>query len=112
MSYIIETTYQAEAEAEEAYSWMAKYSPEKAALWYFDLRAAVESLAESPARCPFAPERRTFKTETQHLIFGKYRILFLIEDEAVYILHVRHSARKPLAPEDETEEQTEDRDLS
>lgn len=41
-----------------------------------------------------------------------YQILFRIEDETVHVLHIRHSARKPLAPDDETEEQTEDRDLS
>ncbi len=31
-------------------------------------------------------------------ICGKYRILFEIDGETVRILHVRHSARKPLKP--------------
>ncbi len=101
MSYKVEFTEQAQAEAREAARWIAEYSPEEATLWYFDLIEAVESLENFPARCPLAPESKTFRTKIRHLLFGKYRVLFIIEDETVYVLHVRHSARKPLTPDDE-----------
>lgn len=110
MSYAINTTRQSEAEAEEAYRWIAQYSPEKAMLWYFDLQEAIESLSNFPARCPLAPENHTFKREIRHLIFGRYRILFRIEDETVYILHVRHSSRRTLTPEEEAETDLPDED--
>jgi hypothetical protein len=46
-------------------------------------------------------------------LFGKYRILFRIEDESVYNLHIRHSSRQTLTPENEsatvsTDENTDD----
>jgi toxin ParE1/3/4 len=80
---------------------MAQYSPERATLWYFDIMKAIESLSASPARCPFAPERATFGLEIRHLLFEKYRILFIIEDESVYVLRVRHGAQDALRPDED-----------
>jgi hypothetical protein len=37
----------------------------------------------------------------RQLLFEKYRILFQIEDETVHVVHIRHSARKTLSPDDE-----------
>lgn len=100
MSYQVVTTQQAESEIETAYLWTANYSPEKAMLWYFDVQEAIESLANFPARCPVAPESVTFGQEIRHLLIGKYRILFHIDDETVYVTHVRHSAQQTLVPEE------------
>jgi len=100
MSYQVVTTQQAESEIETAYLWTKNYSPEKAMLWYFDVQEAIESLANFPARCPLAPESVTFGQEIRHLLIGKYRILFHIDDEAVYVTHVRHSAQQTLVPEE------------
>lgn len=74
---------EAEEDLKDAAQWMARYTPEKASLWYFDAFSAIESLENFPARCPLAPERSKFGAEIRHLIFGKYRILFTIEDETV-----------------------------
>lgn len=101
MSYEIDFTEQAQTEADEAFEWIAQYSPEKATLWYFDLMERLDSLKTFPKRCGLALESYEFKEEVRQLLFGKYRILFQIEDETVYILHVRHSARKTLSPDDE-----------
>jgi hypothetical protein len=40
------------------------------------------------------------------LLFGKgnrgtYRLLFIVADQSVYVLHVRHGSRLPLSPPDE-----------
>ena len=75
--------------------WIADYSPEKATDWYFDFLAAAESLAIFPVRCAIIPESEE-DTIFRHLIFGKYRIIFRVEDETVYIVHVRHQKQKPL----------------
>lgn len=58
MSYQVKTTRQAEVEAEAIYLWIAQYSPERATLCYFDLQAAIESLANFPARCAGKPDLR------------------------------------------------------
>ncbi len=41
MSYEIDFTEQAQAEANDAFEWIVQYSPEKATLWYFDLMEAL-----------------------------------------------------------------------
>ena len=76
MSYRVEITEPAEAEAREAARWIAQYSLEKATLWYFDFLEAADSLQNFPARCPFAPESSDTR-ELRHLLFGKYRIIYL-----------------------------------
>lgn len=101
MSFHITTHPQAEEDIRQAMRWIAQYSPEKATLWYFDVLQAIDSLQNFPARCPFAPERKTFKMEIRHLLFDKYRILFVIEDETVYVLRVRHQAQQTLQPDDD-----------
>lgn len=100
MSYQVETLPQAETDIREAVRWMAQHSTKKATDWGFDVMKAIRSLSEFPTRCPFAPERKTFGLDIRHLIFGKYRILFVIEDETVYVLRVRHSAQDVLCPEE------------
>ena len=108
MSYQVITTQRAESDIEAAYEWMANYSPEKAWLWFFDLREAIESLANSPFRCPLAPESVTFGHEVRQLLMGKYRILFRVDDEKIYVTHIRHSARQTLSAEDVEEHKPND----
>lgn len=79
---------------------MAQFSPEKATFWNFDIQDAIDSLQNFPFRCPLAPESETFGTAIRHLIFGKYRILFTVIDETVFVLRVRHSAQDVLRPDE------------
>ena len=97
MSYRVEITERAERAVREIVLWIADYSPEKAADWYFDFLAAAESLTIFPARCAIIPESEE-NPIFRHLIFGKYRIIFRVEDETVYLVHVRHQKQKPLEP--------------
>jgi plasmid stabilization system protein ParE len=100
MGYQIIILPQAENDILEAIGWMSQHSTEKATLWYFEIQQAIESLTNSPARCSFAPERETFGIEIRHLLFEKYRILFVIEDVSVYVLRVRHGAQMTLTPDE------------
>jgi plasmid stabilization system protein ParE len=100
MSFYVVMEKEAEEDLKDAARWQSQYSPDKAALWYFDAIEAIESLEKLPARCPRAPESSTFGVEIRHLIFGKYRILFLINDETVHILRVRHQAQDVLKPDE------------
>ncbi len=97
MSYQVVITTKAERDADVMMSWIAQYAPEKAALWYLDFRQAAASLSDFPARCPLALENRVGQ-EIRQLLFGKYRLLFLIEGATVWVLHVRHQKQKPLLP--------------
>jgi hypothetical protein len=71
MSFKVVVEKEAEVDMKDAVHWIAQYSPDKATLWYFDATEAIESLENSPARCPLAPESNKFGAEIRHLIFGK-----------------------------------------
>ncbi len=101
MSFKVVVQSEAEEDLKEAARWIAQYSPDKATLWYFDATETIESLENFPARCPLAPESKKFGAEIRHLIFGKHRILFLIEDETVYVLRVKHQAQDVIRPDEE-----------
>ena len=103
MKYCVDITSEAEAEIREAYSWIRGDSPANAARWREGLLQAVRSLSQHPTRCPLAPESTQFKQEIRQLLFGKrggvYRVLFVMDEKTVHILHVRHTAREFLQPE-------------
>ena len=77
-----------------AYEWIAADSPGQAILWFNGLVEVSESLSTNPERCPRAPESNEVDREIRQLLYGKYRILFMIRDDTVYLLHVRHGARQ------------------
>ena len=59
------------------------------------LLQAAQALEQFPHRCPLAPESGA-ALEIRQLLYGRYRVLFTIARDTVYILHIRHSARQPL----------------
>lgn len=99
--YRVEPTDKALVDAGEAYFWINEQSEGIALRWYEGLLKAFRSLEKSPLRCPLAPESAFFEEEIRQLIYGKYRILFTVEGENVFILRVRHGAREYLKPEEE-----------
>lgn len=103
-----DVTVQAEAfqEIENAYRWLCDNSrPDVANNWYNDLQSAIASLSTFPRRCPIAPEAAFFDREVRQLIVGKsqkYRVLYIVQDDRVSVLHVRHS-RQSRSPEEDSE---------
>jgi plasmid stabilization system protein ParE len=114
MTYRVEISSVAEAEADKAFLWISQVtSPERASRWYEGLLKAIASLSKMPKRCSLARENEYFNQEIRQLIYGRgrnsYRILFtIVEDGDIFtvrILHIRHAAQQILdaAPEsDET----------
>ena len=104
--YRVEPTDKALVDAGEAYFWINEESESAALRWYEGLMRAFRSLEKSPLRCPLAPESAFFEEEIRQLSYGKYRILFTVAGETVFVLRVRHGAREYLKPEeDEGEEE-------
>jgi plasmid stabilization system protein ParE len=101
MTFRVETTAAAEQDADAILDWLvSQHAGDTGIRWFLALQDAVASLAELPARCPLAPESTAFPFEVRHLLYGRpphvYRILFTIEDNTVYVLHIRHGRRQPL----------------
>ena len=100
-TYRVEPTDKALVDAGEAYFWINENLEGTAAMrWYEGLMKAFRSLEKTPLRCPLAPESAFFEEEIRQLIYGKYRILFTVEGETVFVLRVRHSAQEYLKPEE------------
>jgi plasmid stabilization system protein ParE len=69
-----------------------------------NLEAAIASLATFPGRCSLAPEATAVGRESRQLVVGKntkYRVLFVVQDQAVSVLHVRHSRQSRSIEKDE-----------
>ena len=94
--YRIEIKPTAENDLARQYRQIAEESPQNAATWYLQITAAIEKLHILAERCPIAPEDLDIQQGIRHLVIGEYRVLYLIDGDAVEILHVRHArmARK------------------
>lgn len=99
MNFKVEFTYQAETDADIAYDWIFKKSPTNAYNWFEGLLQAIDNLHYLPERCPIAPESEEVGQEIRQLLYGKFRILFSIESQTVFVLHVRHGAQQYLSKE-------------
>ena len=101
MTFRVETTAAAEHDADTILDWLlSEHARDTGMRWFLALQEAIASLAEFPERCPLAPEKAAFPFEVRHLLYGRkphvYRILFTIEEQTVYVLHIRHGRRQPL----------------
>lgn len=92
-------------EIESSYRWICdNLSAEVANNWYYQLEDAIASLKKFPNRCSIAPESTKLGREIRQLWVGKqrkYRVLFVVEDDIVAIVHVRHSRQSYLDEESE-----------
>ena len=100
MNYNVEVTDTAQRDAYEAYTRIAAESLLNALRWFELLSEAMQTLDTFPQRCSVASESELTEEEVRHLLFGNYRILFVIRERTVYILHVRHGARQTMSPDE------------
>jgi plasmid stabilization system protein ParE len=103
--YRVIVTPEAENDVRSAYSYIRKHAPQAAREWMRQARQSIKALRNYPERCPLAPESDSFDVPIRQLLFGKgnrgtYRILFVVIDKTIYILHVRHGSMLPLEPQE------------
>lgn len=63
--------------------------------WYDDCIEAIDSLALLPRSGRIAPESEWFEREIRQIVVHSHRVLYVIEEKVVRVLHVRNAARKP-----------------
>ena len=83
----------AQADVRASYKWGLKaWGKREAQQWARELRAAVHNqLSLVPKAFPTAPEDDEFSEEIRQMIVGRYRVLFIMKERKVYVLHVRGS---------------------
>ena len=104
MAFRVNISREAEQEGKSILDWLlAQHAGETGFRWFEGLEKAIASLTEMPERCPLAPENKEFSFEVRHLLYGRqphiYRVIFTVEGDAVYILHIWHGRRKRIPPQ-------------
>ena len=81
----------------EIAAWIARDSPLAAEAWVEEIFASVWRLERFPANGRVVPELR--KAELREVLHGRYRIIYRIEPDQVFVISVRHT-RQLLQSED------------
>ncbi|HTW94583.1 MAG TPA: type II toxin-antitoxin system RelE/ParE family toxin [Tepidisphaeraceae bacterium] len=106
MRFRVHLTSTAAADAEAAYLHIAESAPRAAVRWFNGLVDVVASLDSFPTRCEIARESVKAGEEIRQMLYGRrphiHRLLFIVRGQDVYILHIRHSARRAMAVGDIT----------
>lgn len=106
MTYRVVITRRAEQNIQDAARWWtAERSVEQAVRWLAGLDERLQSLAHEPTRCALAAESEQVPYKIRELHFGlgrrpTHRSVFMIADELVLVLAVRHVAQDSLHPDD------------
>lgn len=83
-----------------AYRRAANAAPLAAGRWLDRFQVALRTLSRNPARCALAREHRKVAIELREFHVGRYpyvfRVLFTIDQDAVYVLRIRRAQRKAL----------------
>lgn len=83
----------AEAELEDAYLWMREHhGPERAIRWRKQVLAAAIKLERFPRRGAIAPDSPP-DADVRAVHAGPYRVLYIIDERTVAIVHIRHGAQ-------------------
>ena len=104
--YRVIVTPEAEQDLRKAYHFIRQRgAPQAARAWMAGARKKIKTLPEHPERAHLAPESRSCHESIRELLYGSgnrgtYRILFVVLDKPVFILHIRHGSMLPITPEE------------
>ena len=88
--YRVEIKPTAENDLVRKYAQIEKESSQNAVNWYLRVIEAIEKLKELAGRCPIAREDLDIQRGIRYLFIGNYRVLYVIEGDAVSVVHVQH----------------------
>lgn len=93
MNHVVVLTQRAEKDLNHYYSIARKNAPETALRWLNRFEIFLRTLSDNPERCSLAPEDNLVKETIRQLFFGKgvgrFRVLFTIRNDYVFVLHIR-----------------------
>ncbi|MCG8637597.1 MAG: type II toxin-antitoxin system RelE/ParE family toxin [Desulfobacterales bacterium] len=92
-TYQVNLTRQAQKDLEGIYYYIADDSIRNAENFIRQLEQKIYTLERFPERNSLIPENSFFDTDYRHLIHKKYRVIYRIEDDSVFILRIFHGAK-------------------
>ena len=77
---------------------IAQNSAPAALKWFEKLLEKISSLRDLPYRCARASEDELLRIGLRQLVYGRYRILFVVDESemTVKVLRVRHGAKQAI----------------
>lgn len=91
--YRVEISPAAQADANEIRDYIARDKPRAAEKWGRRVVRLMFSLRSFPLRHEIIPEAKEINRDYRHLLFGKYRVIYRVEEERVVVMRVIHAAR-------------------
>ncbi|WP_319522333.1 type II toxin-antitoxin system RelE/ParE family toxin [uncultured Desulfosarcina sp.] len=91
--YKIHLTRNAQTDIERIFFYIASDNLNTAKRFIREIEEKIYSLDVLPDRCPYIPENMFFGTSYRHLIYKKYRVIYRINYNSIYILRVVHGAQ-------------------
>ncbi|MBE0434069.1 type II toxin-antitoxin system RelE/ParE family toxin [candidate division WOR-3 bacterium] len=88
----IHLTRNAQDDLDHIFFYIASDNLNNAKKFIVELEEKIYSLDTSPERCPYIAENIFFGTNYRHLIHDKYRLIYKIDHDSVYILRIVHGA--------------------
>lgn len=107
MLYQVSYTTKAVADINSILEWFDAQSAKEAGdRWFIELHAKIETLEHQPQRYSIVPELSMPEVELRELLFGKrankFRVIFRIHHDRVFVLRIWHGARDQIKYEDLT----------
>lgn len=105
MTYQVILQPQAERSIQRQARWLVEQSkaPATALRWVRSIRSKIDTLKTRPLRCPIDPDSDAYGEEVRVLLRGKrhtqFRILFVLRDDIIRVVAIRHAAQRGLAGE-------------
>jgi plasmid stabilization system protein ParE len=100
MAISIRITHRAYDDIDGIVGYIARDAPEAAKRWRKSILHRIGMLNVFPLKHGLAPEAYALGVSIRQTIHGDYRILYTVEEDALVVHGVRHSARQPLGPGD------------
>jgi plasmid stabilization system protein ParE len=91
--YRVKIAQSAETDLAEIWGHIAADNIDNANRFIFKLEQRMKTLSYSPRRCSLISENELLGTRYRHLLIRKYRVVFRISGNTIYILRVVHGAR-------------------
>ncbi|MEO5345735.1 MAG: type II toxin-antitoxin system RelE/ParE family toxin [Magnetococcus sp. YQC-9] len=91
--YRVRITPTAGENLRQAHDWLKEKNSGYAARWLRMMRRAILELATLPESHALAPEEATIGAQIRRKLTGRgtpWRIYFVLREQTVYVLHVRH----------------------
>ena len=91
--YKVYLTREAQNDLERIFFYIVSDNINNAKKFILELEEKIYSLDTSPERCPLIPENIFWGTNYRHLIHKKYRAIYKIDCDSIYILRVVHGSK-------------------